>query len=438
MLNAPMQGFMFGPIIAYIVLKALKPDDEEMYSILLNWLPTLVLMGAPMWGVGGRGSRWYWKFSAFAGRMIPACLLALATEPWHALVLIVMMYFFTSGVPPLQNSLFGRNYTAMERDRNHGRAKLMAIPIMIAAAVTLNVWLDSWDHAFRVMLPIGGVMAAFAFMQLGKVRMRRVDGDPIGSSVATQSRVNIDLRRVPMTIAGRFSDMARLFKRDREFAIYELSFMLYGTSFMMLMPVIPLLMKNRFEMNYTGFVLYTFVAFKGIVFLGHFYLRGRTGSWSAQKLTGMAFGILILYPTFLLIASVMGVKEISIVGFILYGSGMVLVEYAWNFGPLRFARGKDPMPYVSAHMMLVGVRGILSYPAAWLLLGYAKAHNGADPISQSILKAFLGDAFVPGEPYYFLSLLIPIGFMMAAAGTNVWLHLRVRKRGIHELMGKGK
>ena len=38
---------------------------------------------------------------------------------------------------------------------------------------------------------------------------------------------------------------------------------------------------------------------------------------------------------------------------------MTAVNLAWNIGPMALARGRDPLPYLNAHVALVGLRALV-------------------------------------------------------------------------------
>jgi hypothetical protein len=80
---------------------------------------------------------------------------------------------------------------------------------------------------------------------------------------------------------------------------------------------------------------------------------------------------------------------------------MVFVDYAWNFGPVKFANGRDAMPFVSAHAMMVGLRALIAFPAAH---GLSLLTHGN----------------------YWWSFSVPAGLLALAVASTVWLGIRMR------------
>ncbi|MHC5011407.1 MAG: hypothetical protein ACYTG6_10715, partial [Planctomycetota bacterium] len=54
-------------------------------------------------------------------------------------------------------------------------------------------------------------------------------------------------------------------------------------------------------------------------------------------------------------------------GFALFGLAMAAVNVTWNLGPITMARGRDPLPYLNAHVALVGIRAFIGMTGATLL-----------------------------------------------------------------------
>jgi|GEM_PF-3976080 len=405
-LQGVVQGWLAPTALGFIAIKqlgdGLSADAQKTYTTLISWFPSLVMVTAPFWHQDRLGIKSYLRKAAIYGKLLPLLLFAFVTEPWQVVVLITLSTLLCAGVPPAQNALLGSNYEPCERERYYGLAKLWMIPLFMAANFAFMEWMDNWGSAYRVVLPLCGVIGFISLYTLRKVKMRR----PITPAVKFSTRM-------PRADATRFSKRAgriaqpwrnavKLQLRDRNFGLYELGFMSYGMAFMMMLPVVPNYYDKVFpDVGFAEYSLHVAVAFQGTTFLTHLLLRGRHSGWSPARIAGTAFGLLALYPTMLLLGEQFHNLNIALCGFLIFGIGMTLVDYAWSLGPIRFAKGGDATPYVSAHTMMVGVRAFFAFPLSLLVM-------------------------IVSDNVFWPVLSVAIAFCLIGMMCNVWLGMRLR------------
>lgn len=413
MLEGIHRGAFFPMVIAFVMTQVLLPPtattaEKGTYTTLINWLPTLAMLFGPIWTGTALARRRYWLIASVGARLLPSIALAFVTEAWQVVSLVTFMHFMASGIPPSQNTIFARNYTPFERDRFHGLSRRWQIVALIATNLVLVAWLDTWPDAFRVVMPIAGALSALGMVMMYRVRLRRGNANARRreqAEAAATAAAGWAAVRALHALVSPWPMAIQTLRKNRNFAIFELGFMFYGMAFMMLFPVVPVFYSDVFQVNYKTYGLHTTTAFFTLVFLGHWFLKGRTSSWSATRLAGTAFAVLIFYPSLLLVAGLTDQLWCAFLAFVCYGAGMSVIEYAWNYGPLQFADNDDPSPYLRTHAMLVGVRALIAYPLAWLILQHSKQ----------------GD--------FRVSLAIPIALFCVAACIIWWLSRRMRGAG---------
>ena len=92
------------------------------------------------------------------------------------------------------------------------------------------------------------------------------------------------------------------------------------------------------------------------------WLHDRVGP---VRTSGLAFGVLTLYPFLLLAAGSAGGVAVANLA---YGLGMAGVQMGWMLGPLLLAGSAEKVPqYVAIHATLVGIRGIVFQGLGMLL-----------------------------------------------------------------------
>lgn len=432
------QGAVTSGFLAFVCIQYfnLSKDEEDLYAFLLTWFPSLLMLSAPLWDRPfGRSSR-YWMFNGVASRFLVGIALALVNAPWQVVLIVAAATILSSGVSPLQNALFARNYGPQERERAHGLAKMLHIVAYITANFGLAAWMDADAEAFRYAIPVAGLLALIGMAAIGSVKMRRIpQADVLESArwhraprpwedavvpISDQAQpgtpavkpspfrtlmwISISPARAGFEgVSAPYRRTVRLLRRNPNFALFELGFMLYGCGFMMLQPIIPTFSQRVLGLETREFSIMTTVAFMGTMFVLHPLTRGRTGSMSAAKGAGIAFALVLGFPVLLLIVNATASYPIAILAFCWWGLAMLFVDYAWNFGPVKFAKGRDPMPFVSAHAMLVGLRALIAFPAAY----------------QIKIATPSGD--------FFWNIVIPCGLLVLAVLSTIWLSVRMKR-----------
>lgn len=245
---------------------------------------------------------------------------------------------------PVQNGVLARNYGVATRGRRFGMANAVQALAIVAVGVPAGWILDRWPGSWRWLYALAAVAAVYGYLHWSRLRRRRAPPAPPGLPVHA-------------------SPWAALVK-DRHFLAFEACFMAYGLGFLMLQPTLPLYLMDELKVTYAqagvakGALFWTVMVVAGPL-LGR--LADRIG---VLRLNVVAFLTLALFPLALLVLD----GEVGLyVGYVIYGLAMSAVFLCWSLGPILLARGRDPYPYLNAHLGLVGVRALVGMVAATLL-----------------------------------------------------------------------
>ncbi|TYB31543.1 MAG: multidrug efflux MFS transporter [Candidatus Mcinerneyibacterium aminivorans] len=153
-----------------------------------------------------------------------------------------------------------------------------------------------------------------------------------------------------------------ILKRNREFARFEISFMIYGMGFIMMMMAVPIFLVDVMKFNYTT----SFFAKAILAQIGIFLLSPFMGSLHDKKhpsnFAVISFGLLSLYPGILLISQLIEPYKIQMLvvfaGFFIFGIARAADMVVWNMGSVYFAQNEDSSMYQSIHVTLMGIRGV--------------------------------------------------------------------------------
>jgi MFS family permease len=270
------------------------------------------------------------------GAWTPGLFVALTATVAVAQMLLV----------PLQNAILARNYGASHRGRRFGRAVAVQSLALVVVSVPVGLCLDREPGAWTWAYALSGVAAIFAYKQWGRLRRRRPTEDVSG-------------------LSEHASPWSALLG-DRSFLAFEGCFMVYGLGFLALMPILPLFLVDELGVSYGDVGLA-----RGAVFWIVMIVTAPLVGWLGDRigilrLGALGFLCLALFPlTMILLPNRLGL----FVGFAVFGLAMSAVNVTWNLGPITLARGRDPIPYLNAHLSLVGIRAIIGMTAATALYG---------------------------------------------------------------------
>jgi len=203
---------------------------------------------------------------------------------------------------------------------------------------------EAWPWAYAV----GGLAAAYGYTHWSRLRRSRPPPPPVG-----------------LVEAG--SPLQALL-RDRTFLAFEACFMVYGIGFLALQPVLPIFLVDELHVSYSQVG-----AARGFAFWLAFMLSGPVTGRLADRfgilrVGASCYALLAGFPLLLLALPTQG-PALLYPAFALYGLAMGGVNLAWNLGPIVLARGGDPLPYLNAHVALVGVRALIGMVGGTVLLG---------------------------------------------------------------------
>lgn len=250
----------------------------------------------------------------------------LLTTIWVAQFLLV----------PVQNAIVARNYGPAVRGRWFGRAAALQGLAVLAISVPVGLWMDHdvgrwpWIYAFA------GLSGVFAYVQWGRIRRRRA------LAIAEDLEVHPSAWKALL--------------KDKAFLGYEAAFMVYGLGFLALQPVLPLYVVDELGVSYTEFGIARGAIF-WVFMIAMSPIAGRLGDrLGILRVAGLGFIILGLFPLALwVLPTTLGM----FIGYAIFGLAMGCVNIGWNLGPIAMARGRDPVPYLNAHVAAVGIRALV-------------------------------------------------------------------------------
>ncbi len=333
----------------------------------LNWHIALLTM---IWPVANFFSIWWGKaleesdsitkyliIAAIFGRLI-LVLVYWSVSIYDYLVILILMYSFSSLILPAQNSIIQINIRNINRGKIFGYITSLATLLTIIISLFTGYILEEQETFFRHLFVIVGIAGFLGVLTLTFCNTKK-------HHIVKKSKGFSLLQPIIRTY--------NLLKNDQEYFKFQRNFMLYGFGFLILLPIIPSYLVDNLNMGYqSSFIAKGVVSQIGILLFSPLFGKIFDKSHPA-KFTAIGFAIFALFPVNLFISTLFSGKYAIIVVYIAYlffGIGMSFIYMAWNISSIYFAGERDASMYQSVHVTLTGIRGILTPVVGYYTMKY--------------------------------------------------------------------
>ena len=307
------------------------------------------------------------------------CVAAVGVVPasnvgmWMLVGLVLLGWVLFSGVITIRTTVWRNNYPGSDRTIIAGRlASVQAIALAIAGLV-VGFSLDraaensaeSSQFALRIIFPVLGAFGLIGAANYARVRLRG------GRRLARAERKKDGKSPARGNPFSAFS----ILRTDRSFARYMGCQFVLGMGNLMLMAPLTLVLTEQFDVSYlTGILLLvviplvcmpiTIPAWARMLTRMHVISFRAIHSWFFV-LAGVLFGV----------ATFTGILGFMVAGAIVLGTAFGGGVLAWNLGHQHFATKANDAEYMSVHVTLTGIRGIIA-PYLGVLLYQSLAPSG--------------------------------------------------------------
>jgi MFS family permease len=280
----------------------------------------------------------------FAGLLrLPIALMFFSDSVTVLLVLLGLFSAADSVIVPVLNNILREKYSEGRRGFLFGWAVSFFTFFSLPVAILVGRFLDADFQVYRILfvvMAVAGFAHAMVFARMS--RGLRPSTGPAGEGV--------------------FRRLLRVFSSDREFAVFEAFFMIYGFAFMMVLPAIPLFARDVLHLRYEQYALAKgVIAQIGILLLSPF-MGVRVERHHPFRFTGLVCMLLAFYPLFLGLSGLLRGIGIPLfyVAFAIYSVAMAGINISWNMSSLHFAPPGQAATYQGLHLTLTAARGVLA------------------------------------------------------------------------------
>ena len=355
-------GFVIGSfqIQDIIAKKALHALDWQITILVMLW-PVSSLISI-WWGKllehSGNISK-YFVITAFVGRLILIFMLFVHNY-YQYLFILVIFFSFNSLISPAQNTIYQVNISSRNRGLLFGYSASLITLIALIFSYYAGRMLDVDESLFRYIFAFIGIMGCIGSLLMSLIKVHK-------KNFRKQPRIKMN-KFIWDPIRRTFE----VLKTNRDFAVFERNFFIYGIGFLIITPIIPKYLVEILKLNYThSFLGKAIISQIPILFLaplaGKLFDRKNPAFFSA-----LAFGSLSLYPLILFIstyfANLTTAMYVAFLGFFIYGIAISGILITWNVSSMYFAGENDVAIFQSVHVTLTGLRGIIVPPLGFLIM----------------------------------------------------------------------
>ena len=300
-----------------------------------------------------------------------------ATSMYHLFFLLIFLVYYLAApvVNPTINLFLKNNYRSQNFGSLYSYATSVNKIVMLITTFFYGLLLDYDPFAFAYVLPAAGLMGMVSIWFLSEIDFTAPQLP--GHSVSFWQ-----------TIKESVKNMYRILRNNRPYLHFEISFMIYGFSYMITYAVTTIFFYEILNLNYSSVAFYknsyNILAIILLPFFGKLM-----GKFDPRQIGVISFGALGLYLFFLALTEFLpyytdfiGIKlYFTLIFYVIFqGLFAATMPLLWNIGSAYFANDNEAEIYQSTHLFLTGVRamtapvtGILYYEKFGFTLTFAIA-----------------------------------------------------------------
>lgn len=171
--------------------------------------------------------------------------------------------------------------------------------------------------------------------------------------------------------------VVKLLLEDRRFGVYQVNQFLLGMGNLMILPLVPIIFRDRFGIGYfEGILLASVIPMAVVPMMIPVWAR-LLDRVHVVMFRAYHCWVFLLIIVLLLLATVLQAKWLLYVTVTLKGAAMAGGMLAWQLGHHDFAPKERAGEYMGVHVTLTGVRGLIGPIVSVLLYNALAAHNPA-------------------------------------------------------------
>jgi len=384
LLWATVAGAVEGNVIGVVVNKTF--GGSPLLTTVVWALPLLGNLLNLMWGVAIRGRRRLGTYALIAGSAA-ACVLSVGFvssdwRPWGGWFFagqLAATHLFISGLITLRSAMWQVNYPASHRAQVVGRLQTLRFVVVLVTTGGLGLLFDQHAELYRLLYPLIALLGGISLLPLRRMHMRGEKSE-IRRFRERQSLRHIDSNSAAGFLHGLRESLAIL-RTDAEFTKYMAAQFLLGAGNFFTEPILVNIVGGELGFSYFAAIFILHILPTALILVTiqpwarHFDRVGvlRFRVWNSFVWTGSYVCIsvaMLLIAYFRTGVGFYVALAVLLAGRVLNGAGRGGGAIGWSLGHLHFAREHQADLYMSIHVALTGVRGLLMPLAGWAVYGW--------------------------------------------------------------------
>ena len=294
---------------------------------------------------------------------------------WMMAGLVLVGWIFWSGVITTRATVWRANYPSSDRTGIAGRLASVQAVISAASVLVLAEILDAFDSeaawgsralnsleiswiraeqvdefAFRIIFPTLAVFGLIGALVYARVRLR-------GQSRLTR------IERLSGSGRGALANPFTAFgvlKRNPPYRRYIICQFVFGAGNLLMMPILALVLDERFDASYFEALLVTAIIPPILMPLAIPMWARLLGRMHVIQYRAIHSWLFVVAALCFLVGTLTLQYWVVVLGSVVLGIAWGGGVLAWNLGHQHFAPPEEDAQYMSVHVVLTGVRGIIA------------------------------------------------------------------------------
>lgn len=303
---------------------------------------------------------------------LPFFFFPFVDNPWYFVVSFGFYMLMARGSLPAWMEILKLNIPGTMREKVFAYASTFEYLGGGILPLALGWMLDGYSQSWRWLFPVTALISILsAFIQY-RIPIKQDLIEPI----AVSSRIDVIGQ-----IMKPWKDAWELIRTRKDFAVFQIGFMLGGSGVLVVLPILPAFYEDVLQLSYTELALAVTLC-KGV---GFALTSSLWAKWihkvGIYRFIGTVTCVACLFPL-CLIGAQFNLAWVYI-GHIIYGIMLAGSELSWSMSGPIFAKHEDSSVFTNVNLVTVGIRGCF-VPAIGSFLYY-----GTGPMPVMVLAATL-------------------------------------------------
>ncbi|MBP7074116.1 MAG: MFS transporter [Rhabdochlamydiaceae bacterium] len=341
LLSEPLVGFI--AILPFILRKDLHATGFQI--ALFNMVKPVVALLSFYWGASlwrqQEKLRSNWMGASLLARL-PFLLFPFVSDVGFFILGAAVFHFFQKGGMPAQMEILKRNVPQGIRETVFSWSSALNCLLGAAIGLSLATWTDSNMDNWKMLFFWGGFVALLSLILQARV--------PVETS-------DFSSEKKPNPFLTPWKDSWNLLKQRKDFARFQVGFMLGGIGLMLIMPALTLYAADDLLITHSDVLLSRLVWMGVGFFIATPFWRKNMSYEGIFRFTAIANFLFALATLAWICASYDTI--FYYIAFFLYGVAQAGSHLSWNLSGPLFAGKQESSLFSTVNILTVGLRGLI-------------------------------------------------------------------------------